>query len=81
MDRQKQEDFFNPSLQPDNCITLGEIYSQVIEKELGKTVQVVPHIVDHTGDKIESEGKITLHGGIEEPQICIIEVTGMVTSI
>lgn len=86
MDTRNQEDFLNVSLRRDNYITLGKIYSEVIEKErrgdfLGKTVQVVPHIVDHIQDKIESVAKITLDGGIEEPQICIIEVRGTIGDI
>gem|GEM_PF-1309259 len=55
------ERFINVSLTRDNNITSGKIYQSVINKErhgdyLGKTVQVVPHIVDEIKDWIKRCG-------------------------
>ncbi len=53
------ERFINESLTKDSSITMGKIYSSVLEKErrgeyLGKTVQVIPHITNEIKEKIYS---------------------------
>ncbi|MCF0126768.1 MAG: CTP synthase, partial [Clostridia bacterium] len=51
------ERFVNENLTQNSSITMGKIYSSVIEKErkgeyLGKTVQVIPHITNEIKEKI-----------------------------
>lgn len=51
------ERFINENLTQNSSITMGKIYSTVIEKErngeyLGKTVQVIPHITNEIKEKI-----------------------------
>ena len=53
------ERFINENLTTNSSITMGKIYSSVIEKErrgdyLGKTVQVIPHITNEIKEKIYS---------------------------
>ncbi len=73
------ERFINESLTQNSSVTMGRIYSNVIEKErkgdyLGKTVQVIPHITNEIKDKIYGfEGSDT--------DIVITEVGGTVGDI
>ncbi len=51
------ERFINENLTQNSSVTMGKIYSNVIEKErkgeyLGKTVQVIPHITNEIKSKI-----------------------------
>ena len=53
------ERFIDENLNNNSSITMGKIYSSVIEKErrgdyLGKTVQVIPHITNEIKEKIYS---------------------------
>ena len=53
------ERFINENLTQNSSVTMGRIYSNVIEKErrgdyLGKTVQVIPHITNEIKEKIYS---------------------------
>ncbi len=53
------ERFINENLEKNSSITMGKIYSEVIEKErrgdyLGKTVQVIPHVTNEIKEKIYS---------------------------
>ncbi len=53
------ERFINENLTQNSSVTMGKIYSNVIEKErrgdyLGKTVQVIPHITNEIKEKIYS---------------------------
>jgi len=53
------ERFINENLTKNSSVTMGKIYSNVIEKErkgeyLGKTVQVIPHITNEIKEKIYS---------------------------
>lgn len=73
------ERFINENLTQNSSITMGKIYSSVIEKErkgeyLGKTVQVIPHITNEIKEKIY---------GFEETDtdIVITEVGGTVGDI
>ncbi len=50
--------FLDESLSQDNNFTTGRVYQSVIEKErrgeyLGKTIQVIPHIVGEIKDRIK----------------------------
>ena len=73
------ERFVDENLTKNSSITMGKIYSEVIEKErrgdyLGKTVQVIPHITNHIKEKIYSfENK--------DVDIVITEVGGTVGDI
>ncbi len=56
------ERFLNKSLEKKNNFTTGQVYLSVIEKErrgeyLGKTIQIVPHIVDEIKQRIRSVGE------------------------
>ena len=53
------ERFINENLTHNSSVTMGKIYSSVIEKErrgdyLGKTVQVIPHITNEIKERIYS---------------------------
>ena len=53
------ERFINENLTQNSSVTMGKIYSSVIEKErngdyLGKTVQVIPHVTNEIKEKIYS---------------------------
>ncbi len=73
------ERFINENLTKISSVTMGQIYSNVIEKErkgdyLGKTVQVIPHITNEIKEKIY---------GFEETDtdIVITEIGGTVGDI
>ncbi len=72
------ERFLDTSLTQANNFTTGQIYKTVIEKErkgeyLGKTIQVVPHIVNEIKDRIKLAGK--------GRDILIVELGGTVGDI
>ncbi len=72
------ERFLDTSLTKNNNFTTGQIYKSVIEKErkgeyLGKTIQVVPHIVD------EIKQRIILAG--EGKEVLIVELGGTIGDI
>ncbi len=73
------ERFINENLTKNSSVTMGKIYSEVIEKErrgdyLGKTVQVIPHITNEIKERIY---------GFEETDtdIVITEIGGTVGDI
>lgn len=56
------ERFLNTSLKKQNNFTTGQVYLSVIENErqgkyLGKTIQIVPHIVDEIKARIKAVGE------------------------
>ncbi len=72
------ERFLDESLSQDNNFTTGRVYQSVIEKErrgeyLGKTIQVIPHIVGEIKDRIKIAG--------EGKDILIVEIGGTVGDI
>lgn len=78
LDLGNYERFLDRNLTKENSFTTGQIYQSVIKREreggyLGKTIQVVPHIVDEIKDRIykASEGNDFL----------IIEIGGTVGDI
>lgn len=80
LDLGNYERFLDTFLSSDHNITTGKIYRSVIEKErrgdyLGKTVQIIPHIVN--------EIKETINGVSEGSgaQICMVELGGTVGDI
>lgn len=86
LDLGNYERFLDISLTRMNNLTTGKVYQQVIEKErrgdyLGRTVQVVPHVVDHIQELVEQISQIPVDGGEDKPEICIIELGGTVGDI
>lgn len=72
------ERFLDENLTQANNFTTGRVYSSVIEKErrgdyLGKTIQVIPHIVDEIANRIKEAGK--------GKDIIIVEIGGTVGDI
>ncbi|MDD3324004.1 MAG: CTP synthase [Sulfurospirillaceae bacterium] len=72
------ERFLDENLTQRNNFTTGRVYSSVIEKErrgdyLGKTIQVIPHIVDEIANRIKEAGK--------GKDILIVEIGGTVGDI
>ena len=72
------ERFLNTSLTKANNFTTGQVYLSVLEKErrgefLGKTIQVVPHIVNEIKERIYKAG--------EGKDILIVELGGTVGDI
>lgn len=72
------ERFLDESLSQDNNFTTGRVYSSVIERErrgdyLGKTIQVIPHIVGEIVRRIKKAG--------EGNDILIVEIGGTVGDI
>ncbi|MDU5325837.1 CTP synthase, partial [Campylobacter ureolyticus] len=72
------ERFLDENLSQNNNFTTGRVYSAVIEKErrgdyLGKTIQVIPHIVNEITDRFKKAG--------EGKDVLIIEIGGTVGDI
>jgi CTP synthase len=72
------ERFLDTNLTKNNNFTTGQIYKTVIENEregkyLGKTIQVVPHIVDEIKDRIVKAGN--------NKDILIVELGGTIGDI
>jgi predicted MPP superfamily phosphohydrolase len=71
------ERFIDENLTHNSSVTMGKVYSSVIEKErkgeyLGKTVQVIPHITNEIKERIY---------GFKDSDIVITEVGGTVGDI
>ncbi|VBB77084.1 Putative CTP synthase [Podospora comata] len=83
LDLGNYERYLDIQLTRDNNITTGKVYQAVIEKErrgdyLGRTVQVVPHIVQQINDTIERVAKIPVDDSGATPDVCIIELGGTI---
>lgn len=77
LDLGNYERFLDITLSSDHNITTGKIYRSVIEKErrgdyLGKTVQIIPHIVQEIKNTITNVAK---RSGVD---VCLIELGGTV---
>ena len=86
LDLGNYERFLDVTLHRDNNITTGKIYQQVINHEregqyLGKTVQVIPHITDAIMNWVERVARVPVNVEGLEPEICIIELGGIVGDI
>lgn len=93
LDMGNYERFLGVSLTRDHNITTGKIYRSVLEKErqghyLGKTVQVVPHIVEEVITWIDTVAHKPLvfdnnnnNNVSETAEICIIELGGTIGDI
>ncbi len=80
LDLGNYERFLDVHLSSEHNITTGKIYRSVIDKErkgdyLGKTVQIIPHIVNEIKDTIK---RVAKGSGAE---ICLIELGGTVGDI
>ncbi|MGQ4832660.1 MAG: CTP synthase [Candidatus Asgardarchaeia archaeon] len=74
------ERFLNQNLHPMNSVSSGQIYLSVILKErvgeyLGKTIQIIPHIVD------EIKRRIRMSENHSKPDVMIVEIGGTVGDI
>lgn len=72
------ERFLDENLNQNNNFTTGKVYQNVIQKErkgeyLGKTIQVIPHIVGEIKDRIRKAG--------EDKDVLIVEIGGTVGDI
>lgn len=72
------ERFLDVDLSKYNNFTTGQVYSSVIERErrgdyLGKTIQVIPHVIDEIKSRIKKAG--------ENQDILIVEIGGTVGDI
>ena len=72
------ERFIGTTLSAKNNFTTGQVYQSVLKKEreggyLGKTIQVIPHIVDEIKDRIRRAG--------QEHEFLIVELGGTVGDI
>ncbi|KAK7480722.1 hypothetical protein BaRGS_00028090, partial [Batillaria attramentaria] len=86
LDLGNYERFLDVTLHRDNNITTGKIYQHVINRErrgdyLGKTVQVVPHITDAIQEWVTKVAKIPVDGDKQIPDVCIIELGGVIGDI
>lgn len=86
LDLGNYERYLNITLARENNITLGKIFSKVIEQErngdyLGKTVQVVPHVTGCIEEWIRRVARVPVDDTGEEPDVCIIELGGTVGDI
>lgn len=85
LDLGNYERYLSLALTGDNNITTGKVYLDVISKErkgayLGRTVQIVPHVVDAIKDWIKRVAHTCVDGSGEEPDVCIIELGYVVTA-
>lgn len=72
--------FAGVTITADNCITIGKVYSQVIQNERagrynGRTVQVIPHVTD------EIKRRILYVGSKTGADVVIVEIGGTVGDI
>ncbi|KAK5114778.1 CTP synthase [Meristemomyces frigidus] len=86
LDLGNYERYLDITLTRENNITLGKIFSKVIEQErrgdyLGKTVQVVPHVTGCIAEWIERVSRVPVDDTNEEPDVCIIELGGTIGDI
>jgi CTP synthase len=80
LDLGNYERFLDKSLTSEHNITTGKVYKAVIEKErrgdyLGKTVQIVPHIINEIKGRIEEVAKRSA------ADVCLVELGGTVGDI
>lgn len=85
LDLGNYERFLGTVLTSNHNITTGKVYNSVIQKErrgeyLGKTVQVVPHIVNEIQSRIQELSSVAVEEG-KQPDVCIIELGGTVGDI
>ena len=62
------------------------MFQEVIQRErrgdyLGKTVKFIPHVTDHIVSMVERVAKIPTDGSGQPPEVCIIELGGLIGDI
>ena len=78
LDLGNYERFIDKTLTAKNSFTTGQVYQSVIKREreggyLGKTIQIIPHVVDEIKDRI--------YAATEDNDFLIIELGGTVGDI
>ncbi len=78
LDLGNYERFIDKTLTKKNSFTTGQVYQSVIKREreggyLGKTIQIIPHVVDEIKDRI--------YAAADENDFLIIELGGTVGDI
>ncbi|KAK1443643.1 CTP synthase [Babesia gibsoni] len=87
LDLGNYERFLNIKLTRNHSITTGKIFCHVFEKErrgcfLGKTVQMVPHVVEEIIDWIQRVAEEPVDRiGWRNPEVCLLEIGGTVGDI
>lgn len=86
LDLGNYERFLGTNLTKYNSITSGRMYTEVLKKEregdyLGKTVQVVPHVTNHIKTSIRTAAFLPVENHTTSPNICVIELGGVVGDI
>lgn len=86
LDLGNYERFLGVNLTKLNTITSGRMYQEVLGKErngdyLGKTVQVVPHLTDHIKASILEASLVPVDENKQVPNVCIVELGGVVGDI
>ncbi|KAL3320065.1 CTP synthase 2 [Cichlidogyrus casuarinus] len=86
LDLGNYERYLDIALKRDNNITTGRVYQRVLQKEragdyLGKTVQVNPHITDEIKNWVHDIAHVPTDGSGAVPDICIIELGGVISDI
>lgn len=86
LDLGNYERFLGTNLTKFNSITSGRMYTEVLKKEregeyLGKTVQVVPHVTNHIKSSIREAAFLPVENDTTPPNICVIELGGVVGDI
>jgi CTP synthase len=81
LDLGNYERYLSIALTSKHNITTGKIYQHVIDQErrgdfLGKTVQIVPHLVDAIVDWIVQVAQIPVDDTGRVPDVCVIELGG-----
>lgn len=76
------ERFIGATMNRDNNVTTGKIYSEVLAKErrgdyLGKTVQVVPHITNEIKERLRRVGSVDG----KPVDVCLVEIGGTIGDI
>lgn len=80
------ERFLNITLSRNHNLTSGKLYKKIIEKEmrgdyLGQTVQVIPHVTGEIQNWIHNTSLTPVDKNLKQPDICIIELGGVISDI
>ncbi|KAJ5566803.1 P-loop containing nucleoside triphosphate hydrolase [Penicillium sp. DV-2018c] len=81
LDLGNYERYLGITLTREHNITTGKVYQHVIQAErrgdyLGKTVQIVPHLVDAIAEWIERVARVPVDETNQTPDVCVIELGG-----
>lgn len=81
LDLGNYERYLDITLTRENNITTGKMYQHIIQRErrgdfLGKTVQVVPDLVNEIADWIERVAHVPVDDTKEVSDVCVVELGG-----